>query len=1014
MHCFTRSRIVALILVAACCVAPALAEEGKNGPNSKRAEEFDPEQHYGEGWTPDDLLGGTKAARRAARATLAPSAPAKKGTGAEEDLRQWVAMGYLDPAGRPLPLTGNWMCELPKPTKEPGNSPLGWDPAYFIELIKQGHHVIPVFTDTSNVALRAYSVPEGDGGDTDDTDGQKTKKGKGGAKARKGNAGARQKADELLEKYRPVLEFCRDHKLPIAFRGWNYGLYPFNLQEIKSQITKKPLTAEHDPRLLVDGKDDGRNHPTMDPCGPVGLWQEFGTFWFGNPLMRAIQEIYPDPPLVIFLDNNEGGKSALANPKSDRFLAKYGSGPHDDEFLRKVASEGYAERYQAMFDAARAACITPAWKNNIHFIAYNNLQPPHDGGMPEYYDNDWQPQKTDFAPDGLQSDAMNMFVTQSKVLAANPAFFWSSIFWDGGDYMAQIWRARGQGKSTPAKPFQYASAGQRWDFNRYEGVFQFGLWVMRPKLYFEFRGNPSRNAYFDAAWQRTLTIVDRPWTNPVLRDFWRFGTLVPNRFEPPGRQPGKKWTAEQMNRWRADDRWFLLTCDANPPRGAWVAEADVRANTLTESAAPYEAGTDPWENASLRVFSVALVKGKQPNRSWLVYAHAPLGAVANAKVQLPGFGDVKLEAVAVSGSFFVVNEADRSVKTLIAGGPAEIAMRVNDHHVPSRGEVLVTAEVTCPPADPLTGFIWSWGEGTEIKQDRLQPVTISFSKDGPHVVTVTGTTKSGDRVVGQQEIFVGPKPDEDVLYDLPLTHILDWKGPWAWTGQQGEILTTHSHLPNAGSKARAIVAGGTIVTDSERGPVLEFSGNSMLDGGTGLGGRAASEGVWMVADNDTVMNTRGTPNRTISFRFKAVDTQPTQLLYADGSHVWGTNIHLSAGKLHAGSWCGKETEANWITSGDVQPDSWHQVTLILQDATDKVRDGALSLYLDGVLVGTTAAARIPQSHVPPRLAANLVDVKKTPITRFSDKNTPPGAFKGRLSDFQFLNKAVVPTADGAR
>ena len=59
-----------------------------------------------------------------------------KGNGAEEDLRQWVNNGYLDPSGRPLPLTGNWMCELPRPSKQAGDSPLGWDPNYFVELIK--------------------------------------------------------------------------------------------------------------------------------------------------------------------------------------------------------------------------------------------------------------------------------------------------------------------------------------------------------------------------------------------------------------------------------------------------------------------------------------------------------------------------------------------------------------------------------------------------------------------------------------------------------------------------------------------------------------------------------------------------------------------------------------------------------------------------------------------------------------------------------------------------------------
>ena len=167
--------------------------------------------------------------------------------------------------------------------------------------------------------------------------------------------------------------------------------------------------------------------------------------------MLEIQKIYPDPPLVIFLDNNEAGKVGKVDPKSDRFLAKYGAGPHDEEFLKKVSVEGYDERYRAMFDAARAACVSPTWSKNLRFVAYNSLKPPHDGGMPEYYDNDWQPTKTDFGAAGLQSDAMGMFLGQTKVVNENPSFLWSSIFWDG-EWMGNIWRSRGKGIPREAVP----------------------------------------------------------------------------------------------------------------------------------------------------------------------------------------------------------------------------------------------------------------------------------------------------------------------------------------------------------------------------------------------------------------------------------------------------------------------------------------------------------------------------------------------------------------------------------
>ncbi|GEM_PF-1080102 len=935
---------------------------------------FDPATHYGADWTPDDLIKG----KTAAPATVA-SVPAKKGSGAEEDLRQWVNISYLDPAGRPLPLTGNWMCDLPKLSKNPGDSPLGWDPNYFVELVKKGHHVIPTFIDTMSLATRTYSAPNPGNNP--------------------GLTQAKKQADDLLDQWRPALEFCRDHKLPIAFRGWNYATYPLTLVQRRSQVTREPIAPEKDPRLLIKGKAAEKN-PSMDPCGPIEPWQEFGTFWFSNPMMVEIQKIYPDPPLVIFLDNNEAGK-AQVDPKSDRFLAKYGHGPHDVAFLTKVTAEGYDERYQAMFAAARAACVSPSWSKNLRFVAYNNLRRPHDGGMPEFYDNDWQPGKTDFAATGLQHDAMNMFATQTGILKADPSFFWSSIFWDG-DPVSNIWRSRGKGVSNPAKTAQYALSGQRWDFNRYEGVFQFGLWVMRPKLYFEFRGDSRRNAYVDAAWQRTLAMVDRPWAYPVLREFWRFGKLVPNRFEPSARRPAKwdEWTEEQKKSWKAIDRWYLLTCDANPSRGAWVPEAELRANALPEAMTPYEAGKDPWDNASLRVFSVALMKGEQPKRSWLIYAHAPLGAVGNTKVQLPGFGDVKLDSVPMSGSFFVVNEADRSVKTLLAGGPAEIALSLADKYVSAGREVLVNAAVTCPPAEPIAEFVWTWGEDREIKQDKLEPVKITFAKEGVYLVTATGITKSGQKVVGQQEIFVGKKPASELLYNLPLTQLFEWKGPWGWAGQHGEILTTYSQLPNAGSKARALVAGGKIVADPDRGPVLEFSGNPLLN-----------EGVWLAMDNDTVMDAKGVANRTISFRFKAASILPRQMLYADGSYMWGTNIYLFEGKIYAGSWATEwPGRGSWITSGEVQPDKWYQVTLVLAGATDTVENDKLSLYLDGTLVGKTVARKIPRSYVPPRLGGMTYNFFGSPITAFHDNKSVPCEFKGRLSDFRFSNQALIPDA----
>jgi hypothetical protein len=57
----------------------------------------------------------------------------------------------------------------------------------------------------------------------------------------------------------------------------------------------------------------------------------------------------------------------------------------------------------------------------------------------------------------------------------------------------------------------------------------------------------------------------------------------------------------------------------------------------------------------LPVFSIALVTGNAPQRQWLIYAHAPLGARQGVQVTIPGFRAVAIN-VAVGGSFYLVDE----------------------------------------------------------------------------------------------------------------------------------------------------------------------------------------------------------------------------------------------------------------------------------------------------------------------------------------------------------------------
>src|SRR5205823_6082993 len=128
----------------------------------------------------------------------------------------------------------------------------------------------------------------------------------------------------------------------------------------------------------------------------------------------------------------------------------------------------------------------------------------------------------------------------------------------------------------------------------YAGMVQFGMWLLRPRVVREFRGwqQPwdDGRPYFMAI----VDAVDRVHTDPLLREWWRTGQLVPNRAHK------HLYQSDIPREYVNADRWFLLDANVNP--------------------------RFPWDpTTEIAVFSLTLVKGTSPAREWLVYAHAPLG-----------------------------------------------------------------------------------------------------------------------------------------------------------------------------------------------------------------------------------------------------------------------------------------------------------------------------------------------------------------------------------------------------
>ncbi|MFW6336980.1 MAG: LamG domain-containing protein, partial [Phycisphaeraceae bacterium] len=505
-------------------------------------------------------------------------------------------------------------------------------------------------------------------------------------------------------------------------------------------------------------------------------------------------------------------------------------------------------------------------------------------------------------------------------------------------------------------------AVKKWDFDRYEGMVQFGLWAARPRVLREFRGGATRDAYYQKTWEVYLDIVDRVWKTPDLQPFWKHGELVEN--------PEIIW--QPANRGAQLKRWYMLHSDVNPPADTWP---------------------QIWKSSSvkLRVFPMAIELGEAPERRWLLYAHAPLGAVSKAPITLPGYGEVTVD-VSRSGSFYIIDEATGDITCPHWGGPAELTLTPEHRFVDQRNFLDVEPNLTAAPDTAIRSYAWSVNGEDLGESRRMAPRNIELTADGANTIRVIATTDDGREIVGETTVWFGEAPDEAVVYDVKLDRASTWEGPWRVLGDEFPgTLQTYRLIPNPGAASDPVLHGGRFVEDTERGRVLELQGR---------------EGLWGERTRRTVNHPEGHPNKTIRFTFKADDTSERQVLYSEGHANAGFNVYLDGGKLYAGGWGVKKKFGNWdgdwISAEAVEAGQWHEVVLVLDGGTDEVEPDKLHLYVDGERVASGPAKRLPKHHAAPRLGIAR-------STRFHDEETSGNeAFVGRFADFQLINDARPP------
>jgi len=515
-----------------------------------------------------------------------------------DEIRTEALRKNNDPAGHALPLLASWNTgTYPKAR--------GFDPAYQVGLIEKGHYILPSF---------AFPNISSDAG---------------------GDKGADESAVEKNRGYYEApLKRAAELNLPITLLSTQWERL---LSDDKKYFDLPP---DQNPNVVTP---DGKIENKVSPFGPVELWREVGTKWASSPLMKQVQQWYPNPPLVVLLSNNEHRKLTWQDVEQDaRYLKKYGKG-RSDEFKRKVVADGWIERYRALQEGMRDA-LSKAWQSKVLFVGYNAFGGPAfgrwpgwinyslpipgridpdplmwDGGTPSYYTDNWNT-STDFRVMSPQIQSMNWIFMQKQALQLNPNFWFGFSLWDGHD-----------GKDDDKRLF-YQKLGQTYNPTRYAGFAQFGLWLLRPRVMREYRGWPESAADMEPWFLALAKDVDHVYQSDTLKYFWRKGELVPNRAHQ------HPYQTAIPDEYKNVDRWFLLDTNLDAPR--------------------------PWKlDTEIPVFSLALVTGEKGNRRWLVYAESPLQERQNVEITIPDYGKITVN-VPVAGAFYTVDEKTKKIQTV--------------------------------------------------------------------------------------------------------------------------------------------------------------------------------------------------------------------------------------------------------------------------------------------------------------------------------------------------------------
>src|SRR5262249_21490697 len=168
--------------------------------------------------------------------------------------------------------------------------------------------------------------------------------------------------------------------------GWRY--YKGALKEAAACGVPISFVSTQWESLLLRRPEAGVTIRTRDavdrisPFGPIEAWWRAGWRWGSTPMLRHLQMLYPDPPAVVMVSNNEAPKIKWKDVESDpTYVSQFGYG-RGEEFKRRVVGDALATRGRRLQQGFRQGLATETWKKHAIFIGFNAFGPMFIGRWP--------------------------------------------------------------------------------------------------------------------------------------------------------------------------------------------------------------------------------------------------------------------------------------------------------------------------------------------------------------------------------------------------------------------------------------------------------------------------------------------------------------------------------------------------------------------------------------------------------------------------------------------------------